>query len=271
MGDGDDLAMDMEFDSAIQDFQPHNELDSFFSGGVSQGTVSLQPSAATLGSPTAAALGAAEARGAAAAHAGAGAAAAASQAAPGAAAGGLLGGALSSAAGPRKLAGAAVPASLLPEAAGRLLSDAQPWRGFLLPLSKPPPGDYAARLTANLSRFKTNYAVLFVVTLTAAILFDPSALVCVVFVAAAWALFLKKNADPDWAPVVGGIALGPTQRWLILACGTALLLFLVAGTVIIHAALLYAAAALVHGVLHDPSDCHETILGGRHPRLMVPL
>ncbi|CAK0911456.1 unnamed protein product [Prorocentrum cordatum] len=110
-----------------------------------------------------------------------------------------------------------------------------------------------------------------VVTLTAAILFDPSALVCVVFVAAAWALFLKKNADPDWAPVVGGIALGPTQRWLILACGTALLLFLVAGTVIIHAALLYAAAALVHGVLHDPSDCHETILGGRHPRLMVPL
>merc|ERR550532_531348 len=101
-------------------------------------------------------------------------------------------------------ASAAVPASLKPvkEQAGRFLQRAKPWREFAWPLSVPSAADGCSRLTANVYNFQTNYSILFVAQLVLAIVLKPSALVAVVATVVAWVLFLKKNDDPDWAPVL---------------------------------------------------------------------
>merc|ERR1712187_635848 len=103
------------------------------------------------------------------------------------------------------------------ETASNMIRKAQPWRDFLLPLSIPSASDGCSRITANLYCFQTNYAILFVLQLVLNIVFHPSALISIVVTAVVWVLFLKKNEDPDWKPQLGGMALGPVQRWLALA------------------------------------------------------
>jgi len=160
--------------------------------------------------------------------------------------GGAIGGAMG------KIASAAMPAAVK-ETAGRFLQNAQPWRDFFLPVSVPAAADWCSRLTANLHLFQTNYAILFVVSLVFGILLEPSALVSVAIVAVVWAGFLKKYDDPDWTPAVGGVQLGPTQRWLLLAAATVIVLLFGAGSALLHTAFVYVLLAVVHGVCHDPA------------------
>jgi len=166
-------------------------------------------------------------------------------------------------------ANAAVPTSLQPvkEQAGRFLQKAQPWKEFLLPLSVPSASDGCSRLTANIYNFQTNYAILFVVQLVLAIVLQPSALICVVLTVIVWIFFLKKNDDPDWAPVVGGVPLGPMQRWLLMLACTAIVLLFVAGSAIFNSALLYVMCAFAHGVIHDPSA--KGIPGSSNPPVVL--
>lgn len=165
---------------------------------------------------------------------------------------------------------AAVPTSLAPlkDKTGAFLAKAQPWKDFCLPLSVPTSTEVCSRLTGNLYCFQTNYAILLVVQLLASILLQPSALLSIVVVAAVWILFLKKNQDPDWKPVVGGTELGPIQRWLALASSTILILFIMAGSVISNALFMYLLFALLHGCLHDPA---KTMLPGKQGEEPIPL
>jgi len=238
----------------LQDMKFDAQLDGFFTGN-SSSMVDLSPSPASVGRPMetepkseqtpdgGAGLGGIAA--------GAGAAAVAA-----AVAGGKLSVAQSLVAGALESAtAAAVPTSLQPvkERAGRFLSNAQPWRDFLIPLGVPSSSDACSRLTANIYHFQTNYAILFVVGLVLSIVMQPSALFSVVATVVAWMLFLKKNDDPEWSPVVGGVAFGPVQRWLLMTAITAIVLLFVAGPTIFNAAIFYLLAALAHGVLHDPA------------------
>eukprot|EP00747_Dinoflagellata_sp_TGD_P168976 gnl/TRDRNA2_/TRDRNA2_196705_c0_seq1.p1 gnl/TRDRNA2_/TRDRNA2_196705_c0~~gnl/TRDRNA2_/TRDRNA2_196705_c0_seq1.p1 ORF type:complete len:283 (+),score=57.58 gnl/TRDRNA2_/TRDRNA2_196705_c0_seq1:97-945(+) len=265
-----------EFDDLT--FENDDGLEGFLSGE-SAGTVNLQPSPVAFGNsiytedgasskPPSGNMSAAppdvESGNATATAASAAAAAAATAAVAGAAATALMSGKFSDAHGilgsaaagvAGDLAAKAVPTSLVPvkESAGRFLSKAQPWREFLLPLSIPTAAEGCSRLTANLYYFQTNYAILFVVQLVITILLQPSALFCIVGTILAWMAFLKKNEDPNWKPVVGGVELGPMQRWLALAVITAILLLCVAGGTIFSAALMFVMGAAVHGVIHDAS------------------
>jgi len=155
------------------------------------------------------------------------------------------------------MATVAVPTSLQPvkERAGLLLSKARPWHDFIYPLSVPTAEESCSRITLNLHHFQANYAILFVATLVLTILLQPSALICIALTVVAWMLFLKKNEDPDWQPAVGGVQLGPMQRWLALACVTAVLLLFFVGGAIFNTTLLYVFLAGIHGVVHDASSC----------------
>lgn len=250
----------MERDGLYEDMKFDDDLEGFYSGG-GTGTVNFQPKPMPMsfGSPLEEeqpkAEGSATTVGAAAAAAAATAGAAASAVIGGnfSAAQGIVGGVVGNVMD--TVVSASVPTSLQPvkEQAGRFLQKARPWCEFLLPLSVPSASEGCTRLTANIYSFQTNYAILFVLQLVFAIVFHPSALICIIIVVIVWVVFLKKNDDPDWAPMIGGVTLGPIQRLLLLAMVTALTLFFVAGSAIFNTIWLYVLFVLVHGVVHDPS------------------
>merc|ERR1712039_509123 len=122
---------------------------------------------------------------------------------------------------------------------------------FLFPVSIPSASECCTRLTANTYTFQTNYAILFVLQLVLAIVFQPSALITIIMTVVVWIFFLKKNDDPDWAPIVGGVQLGPMQRWLCMLAATAIILLFVVGGVVFNTAMLFCVFIFVHGVLHD--------------------
>mmetsp|Transcript_56134 Transcript_56134/g.112524 ORF Transcript_56134/g.112524 Transcript_56134/m.112524 type:complete len:274 (+) Transcript_56134:65-886(+) len=259
------MAANVEEDGLLEDMKFDAELDGFFSG--TGGTVNLSPQ--SFGNPTddgAIPTGTMpkaptdEGNGSATAAAAMGAAAFTAAATAGAVGSALMGGNLSVAQSVlgeavKGAANAAVPTSLQPvkEQAGRFLQKAQPWKDFLLPLSVPAASDGCSRLTANIYSFQTNYAILFVIQLVLAIVLQPSALISVVVTVIVWIFFLKKNDDPEWAPVVGGMPLGPMQRWLLMTALTVIILLFFAGSAIFNAALMYLLCAFAHGIVHDPS------------------
>lgn len=139
------------------------------------------------------------------------------------------------------------------QTAGKMLRKAQPWKDFCWPLSVPSASEGCSRITANVYNFQTNYAILFVAQLVLAILWQPSALISLIITVVVWVFFLKKNEDPEWAPELGGVALGPMQRWLLLAAATAVILLFVAGGTIINTSFMFLLFSFCHGVFHDPS------------------
>lgn len=239
----------------LEDLSLEDGLDSFYNGE-STGTVNLQPMPMALGSADAspAAGGAAGAADGltgegVAAKAGAFAAAASTSAAA------LIVGKLSMSQMIEGVGGAVVPTSLAPvkERAGKFLQTAQPWREFLLPLSLPSAADGCARMTTNAYNYQTNYAILFVCQLLLTVILQPSALMSIVILAVVWVFFLKKNDDPDWHPEVGGVKLGPVQRWLALAAVTVLVLLFMAGSAISDAIFFFVLLAFAHSIFHGAS------------------
>lgn len=270
MQDQDGLLDEMQFDA---------ELEGFLSGSApSAGMVNLQPIPSSFASEppsgqmdleSAAAPTGKLDESSSASSLGPAAAAAAAAATAGAVGGALFAGKFGDASGIMGQAAgtvlssvgtAAVPTSLQPvkETAGRFLSKAQPWREFCLPLASPNSADGCSRLTSNVYTYQTNYAILFVIFLLFTIMLQPSALVSIVVIILVWMIFLKKNDDPEWKPELGGVQLGPMQRWLLLAAVTAIILLMVAGSTIFNSALMFLAFIFCHGLVHDTASKSET-------------
>jgi len=269
-----------EQDGLLEDMQFDADLEGFLtSSGTSAGMVNLQPmpTATSFGSEVpqgqldvesgapSGSLDGASTSSSDGAGLGAAAAAAAAAATAGLVGSALMSGKLGDASGIMGQAAsnalaavgtAAVPTSLQPvkDATGKFLEKAQPWRGFCLPLALPNSADGCSRLTSNIYTYQTNYAILFVIYLMISILLQPSALVSLAVIIVVWVVFLKKNDDPDWKPVVGGVTLGPMQRWLALAAITAILLLMIAGSTIFNSALVFAGLMFCHGLVHDTSS-----------------
>merc|ERR1712194_969810 len=119
------------------------------------------------------------------------------------------------------------------------MSKAQPWKDFICPVSVPSASDGCSRVTANIYNFQTNYAILFVVQIVVSVITQPSALICIIMIVVGWVFFLKKNEDPDWKPEVGGVVMGPMQRWLLMTAGTAIILLYFAGGTICNATFMF--------------------------------
>lgn len=147
-----------------------------------------------------------------------------------------------------------VPASLsmVKQGAQRLLSKAQPWKEFAVPLSIPSAADIFPRITTNVCKYQTNYTILLVVSLVVSIILRPSALLSVVTTLLAWLVFMKKCQHPGWKPVIMGMELVPVHRWLAMASATAFVLLFFMGSTICNTALGYALFASLHMIVHDP-------------------
>merc|ERR1719161_612405 len=135
---------------------------------------------------------------------------------------------------------------------GKYLKGMKPWMEFLLPISRPGNGEACSRMGKNFFYFQTNYVTLFVCQLLFTVMVTPSSLVCVISMAVVWLLFTKKNEDPDWNPVIMGIALPPTLRMLCLAALTAIVFLVVAGNLLFSTSVFFLLCAGVHAALHTP-------------------
>lgn len=131
---------------------------------------------------------------------------------------------------------------------GHYLSKMQPWREFCS-LSKPN-GDMRARLEANLTHYQINYAVIFLILMIISIIINPKCLIVICVLMVVWMAFLKKNDDPNWEVVIGGMPLGKTQRWMALGAITAIVLLCVVGQIVFSAAFACAILVVIHGVMH---------------------
>jgi len=129
------------------------------------------------------------------------------------------------------------------------LEKLRPWREFLR-LSKPGSGEAKARLETNLAHYQINYAVIFLAVMVTSIIINPRCVAVICVLALVWMAFLKKNDDPSWEVIIGGVKLGATQRWMSLCLITAIALFCAVGQVIAFAASVCAVLVLAHGVLH---------------------
>merc|ERR1712113_281068 len=106
------------------------------------------------------------------------------------------------------------------------------------------------RLSVNLVHFQINYAVVFFGFMVYEGFTHPKSLALMGVLAAAWLAFLKKNADPLWVMRVCGVALGPTQRWLILGVATAVSALSFASQILASAAILWVMFVATHAILH---------------------
>jgi len=149
----------------------------------------------------------------------------------------------------------------------RFLSNAHPWRNFFLPISLPASNGTLPRFRDNLFHYQTNYAIVFLACLIIEILLHPSALVSIVCTIAFWVVFMKKNSDPDWNPKVGNFQPGPSQRLLMCAVITAVVLVSTAGSTVSGTALFFLSFVIGHGFLHDPVAVSSMGMDGMH----VPL
>jgi len=135
------------------------------------------------------------------------------------------------------------------------LGKMQPWREFII-ISKPQ-GDIKQRLEANLTTYQVNYAAVVLVQTLVAIVTNMRCLMVMFVMALGWAVFLKKNEDPNWQLQVGGMDLGKKQRSYILAAVSGIVLLSVVGQVLFTAAFFGAITVLAHGVLHPPPETNE--------------
>jgi len=123
----------------------------------------------------------------------------------------------------------------------------------LIPIAKPNDiSDALSFMTRNLSYFQRNYFLLFLIYFVANIILSPHSLILIGVLLALWVAFLKKNDDPQWTVQIGGVTIGPSQRWMILFLGSGVLVLVVCGSLIFSSCLCFGLAALLHSVLHQP-------------------
>jgi hypothetical protein len=135
---------------------------------------------------------------------------------------------------------------------GQYFSKLRPLKEFFS-LSRPN-GDMRARLEANLAHFKINYALIFLILMIVSIIINPKCLIVISVLAIVWMGFLKKNDDPNWEVVIGGMPLGKTQRVMAMNIITAIVILSVLGQIFFSAAFFCACLVVVHGVMHAPPD-----------------
>merc|ERR1719215_1855696 len=102
---------------------------------------------------------------------------------------------------------------------GHYLGKMRSWRDFFR-LSKPE-GDIKKRLEVNLTHYQINYAVVFLLQMTIAIVTNPKCVAVICVLGIVWSVFLKKNDDVNWEVTVAGMQLGKTQRWMVMSAITA--------------------------------------------------
>uniref|UniRef100_A0A7S1AIB9 PRA1 family protein n=1 Tax=Noctiluca scintillans TaxID=2966 RepID=A0A7S1AIB9_NOCSC len=140
---------------------------------------------------------------------------------------------------------------------GHYLAKMRPWRDFVR-ISKPE-GDLKKRLESNLSYFLVNYSIVMVFLTVASIVANPKCVTVIGVLALVWVGFMRKNEDPTWEVNVGGVALGKSQRSIILGVITAIVMISVVGQVLFSALFVCAIFVVIHGVLHPTVEGEQGV------------
>ena len=78
-----------------------------------------------------------------------------------------------------------------------------------------------------------------------------------------WALFLRKNEDPEWKVEVAGVSLNASQRWGVLFLFSFVTFMLVSGSLIFWSSMFFCLVAAGHATIHVPPVGDELPLPGQ--------
>merc|ERR1719230_2068392 len=136
----------------------------------------------------------------------------------------------------------------------------RPWREFLVFSRLQERGEWQTRLEANLSHFQINYAALFILLMGLSLIRNPACVFLIVLLGAVWAVFLKKNHDPEWQVVVAGVSVNRSIRWIVLSVFTAIVFLWAVGDLLFSVSLVSALLVLFHGVCHPVPEKESGVL-----------
>lgn len=138
----------------------------------------------------------------------------------------------------------------------------KPWAGFLKITPKiPESSEMMANVDKNLKFYKFNYAAIAVGFLLFTIITTPWCLGVVLIMAAAWGAFLKKNEDPEWVVVVGGVTVDKYKRTLSMSALTILSVIIFIGSTITYVLVSTSFLSILHAVFHRQpvSDAYDVV------------
>jgi len=136
----------------------------------------------------------------------------------------------------------------------------RPWRefgGFSIKIPKKE--EVLPQLEKNFKLYKGNYFVCLLVFLVFTILTTPWCLFIVLFLAASWAGFLRKNEDPNWEVVMGGVTVDKRKRVMGMGAITGLVVIIFLGSTLTSVIFCSTFLAAVHGVLHKAPEGAEDL------------
>eukprot|EP00933_Yihiella_yeosuensis_P044994 TRINITY_DN40298_c0_g1_i1.p1 TRINITY_DN40298_c0_g1~~TRINITY_DN40298_c0_g1_i1.p1 ORF type:complete len:240 (-),score=31.56 TRINITY_DN40298_c0_g1_i1:292-948(-) len=127
----------------------------------------------------------------------------------------------------------------------------RPWKGFFKLRRPDSSQEIQQRIKENLVHFQANYMVVVTLFLGLILLSHPLRFATVLTILGAWALCSRMGGfDPSWQPKVGDIELTPMHRLALLTSMSFMILFLVAGTLLLNLAGLSAVLTACHAGLH---------------------
>jgi len=129
----------------------------------------------------------------------------------------------------------------------------RPWGEFgSLALRVPKREEVLSNMEKNFKLYKGNYIVLLAVFLIFTILTTPWCLFIVLLLAAGWAGFLRKNEDPEWQVVIGGVTVQKRQRVMGMGAISGLTVLIFLGSTLTSVIFCSTFLAAIHGVVHKP-------------------
>eukprot|EP00439_Symbiodinium_sp_Y106_P065220 s19_g10.t1 len=131
-------------------------------------------------------------------------------------------------------------AGALRVAAGRPAA-LQPWKSFFVVRTPENSEEARSRLKKNILHFQANYLVLVAIFLGLLLLSDWVAAIATLLVAGAWFLSQRYSAEAS------------SSKLALMAGGSFMFLYLVAGTMLLNLAAIAALAVVAHAVLHPGS------------------
>lgn len=131
----------------------------------------------------------------------------------------------------------------------------RPWVEFgSISLKVPKKEEVISNMEKNFKLYKGNYLVLVAVFLTFTILTTPWCLLTVLLLAASWAGFLRKNEDPEWQVVLGGVTVNKRQRVMGMGGISGLVVLIFLGSTLSSVIFCSTFLAAIHGVVHKPPE-----------------
>lgn len=126
-------------------------------------------------------------------------------------------------------------------------------------MSLPSKDNAQSRIMKNIPYFQVNYAATFSIAFFVSILIDPTKLIILGVMGAAWYFFMQKNEDENWNLNIGGVELGKSQRMMAMGALTLILVLFLLGQLVFSLVGGIGALCVGHALCNHATDNIEDL------------